>query len=179
MTTALELRGIRKCFVAGAGNCRASAHVLRGVDLVLRTGECVAVVGAPGAGKSTLMLCAAGLMTPDVGDRRWFGDASRAIAVRRTLYHANASDLTREGSAGEAHVHLVDVPVVGDAELALERWIHQRCERGDAVLAIARDESTARRIASRAYLLRMGQLQILAPTHARVAEFVDRSFQRV
>ena len=63
-----ECRNLHKRFIVGAGSCSASAHVLRGVDLVLRAGECAAVVGPRGAGKSTLLLCAAGLLRPDGGD---------------------------------------------------------------------------------------------------------------
>jgi ABC-type polysaccharide/polyol phosphate transport system ATPase subunit len=41
---------------------------LRDVDLTVRAGECVGVVGVNGAGKSTLLRVIAGLLQPDVGE---------------------------------------------------------------------------------------------------------------
>jgi ABC-type multidrug transport system ATPase subunit len=178
VSTALELRGIKKSFVAGIGSCRVSAQVLRGIDLTLRVGESVVIVGPRGTGKSTLKLCAAGLLTPDAGDRIWFGDRARPTAVRRVLYHTNRGDLAREGSCGEAHLHLVDL-ADADGCATVERWVEQRCERGDAVLVSSRDEVAARRLGSRVLAMGSGQLHALAPRSARVAEFVDRSFHRV
>ena len=65
---AVELSGIRKSFGA--------VQALRGVDLVVNGGECVAVVGHNGAGKSTLMNVLAGTVTPDDGSMRLAGAAA-------------------------------------------------------------------------------------------------------
>ena len=61
----LSLRGIRKAF---SGN-----PVLHGVDLDVREGEVVALLGENGAGKSTLSSIIAGLMRPDEGTLHWEG----------------------------------------------------------------------------------------------------------
>jgi len=44
--------------------------ILKGTDLTIRDGECLAVVGANGCGKSTLLKAIAGLETPDTGEVR-------------------------------------------------------------------------------------------------------------
>ncbi|GGA55136.1 hypothetical protein GCM10011490_01200 [Pseudoclavibacter endophyticus] len=49
------------------GPRRARATVVAGVDLELRTGEVVALVGANGTGKSSLLACLAGLERPAAG----------------------------------------------------------------------------------------------------------------
>ena len=58
-TLALEGRGLAQSFGARS--------VLGGVDLQLRRGEVLAVVGASGSGKSTLLYALAGLRQPDGG----------------------------------------------------------------------------------------------------------------
>ena len=60
----LELSGIVKSFHDG----ESELQVLRGVDLALKPGESLALLGASGNGKSTLLQIAAGLETPDAGE---------------------------------------------------------------------------------------------------------------
>jgi len=50
-----------------------SRSVLRGVDLVLASGEYIAVMGESGIGKSTLLNLIAGLDAPDAGSVRLDG----------------------------------------------------------------------------------------------------------
>lgn len=172
MSIALELRGIRKRFVVGAGECRAAAEVLRGVDLVVGCGECVVIAGAIGSGKSTLMLCAAGLLTPDAGELTWFGSASRAVTRRRVLYHHVRADLVRAGCADEAHLHLVDIAALPN-DAALAAWIEQRRARGDTVVMTTRDATSISLPGARVHALRAGRVQCAGsamPAHARVAE---------
>ncbi len=61
--SAVELRGVGKTFGSGPGAVTA----LRGIDLTVRSGEFVCLLGASGCGKSTLLNLIAGLDRADVG----------------------------------------------------------------------------------------------------------------
>ena len=62
----IEVRDLHKSF--------GSKHVLRGVDLTLRSGESLAVIGGSGTGKSVLIKNIIGLMEPDSGSIRIDGE---------------------------------------------------------------------------------------------------------
>jgi ATP-binding cassette, subfamily B, bacterial len=51
----------------------AVVDALRGIDITIRTGEVVALVGANGSGKTTLAKMIAGLYTPQTGSITWNG----------------------------------------------------------------------------------------------------------
>ena len=61
----LELRNVKKTYRSGDVE---RLHVLRGVELCLRSGEVVALVAPSGTGKSTLLHLAGLLDTPDEGE---------------------------------------------------------------------------------------------------------------
>src|SRR5438105_8693101 len=68
-TTAVEARGLTRVYGEGS----TSVEALRGVDIDVRSGELVAVMGPSGSGKSTLMHILAGLDTPTSGTVRIAG----------------------------------------------------------------------------------------------------------
>lgn len=59
MSAIIRLEGLRKSF--------ASLDVLRGVDLEFEEGRITSLVGQSGTGKSVLLKCMIGIMTPDAG----------------------------------------------------------------------------------------------------------------
>jgi putative ABC transport system ATP-binding protein len=63
----IALRGVSKVFGTGS----AATHALRGIDLAIRRGEFVAVMGPSGSGKSTCMNILGCLDTPSAGSF-WF-----------------------------------------------------------------------------------------------------------
>jgi putative ABC transport system ATP-binding protein len=65
----IELRRIWKTYVTGGGE----VHALQGVDVVIDSGDFVAIVGASGSGKSTLMNIVGCLDIPTKGQYRLDG----------------------------------------------------------------------------------------------------------
>ena len=75
----LELRSIFKSFHDG----ESDLQVLRGIDLSVAAGESVALLGASGNGKSTLLQIAAGLEQADSGEVRVLGRSLAAMDERQ------------------------------------------------------------------------------------------------
>ncbi|HII86147.1 TPA: ABC transporter ATP-binding protein [Candidatus Bathyarchaeota archaeon] len=59
----ISVRGLVKNYSLG----RTTVYALRGIDLDVKNGEFLAIVGNSGAGKTTLLNCMAGLDEPDYG----------------------------------------------------------------------------------------------------------------
>ena len=69
-TPFLQMTGIRQAYAKSGGN---DLLVLDGVDLSIRSGEIVGLLGRSGSGKSSLLRIVAGLNRPVSGDVRWRG----------------------------------------------------------------------------------------------------------
>lgn len=68
----IEVRNIRKSF--------GSLEVLKGIDLDIRKGEVVSIVGPSGAGKTTLLQIMGTLEKPDSGSVRVDGVAMESLS---------------------------------------------------------------------------------------------------
>jgi subfamily B ATP-binding cassette protein MsbA len=79
LTATLELEGLTLDY----GDGRLA---LAGVDLTITAGERVALVGASGAGKSSLLSVLLGFVSPTAGALRWNGQAFTSL-TRRSLRH--------------------------------------------------------------------------------------------
>lgn len=79
----LALRGVSKCYREG----ETEHVVLDGVDLDIRRGELVALLGPSGSGKSTLLNVIAGIDVPCAGDVTFAGTSLARLSDReRTLF---------------------------------------------------------------------------------------------
>jgi len=90
---ALDVRGLSKSF--------GQRLVLDGIDLRVRRGEVVAILGANGSGKSTALRCVVGLVEPDAGSVRLAGHELT------TLSGADLVSARREAAMIFQHIHLV------------------------------------------------------------------------
>ena len=83
----LSVEGLTKAFGSGSNKL----HVLKGVDMNIKRGEMVALMGPSGSGKSTLLNIIGGLLAGDSGtitlDKRSYGlkGPSSVVDVRREL----------------------------------------------------------------------------------------------
>jgi ABC-type multidrug transport system ATPase subunit len=94
----LTLHGVMKSF--------GSRRVLDGIDLEIGTGECVALLGVNGCGKTTTLRCIAGLARPDAG----------RIAIAGV-------DLTHDPVGAQAHASYLPQKSVFPATLTLRETL--------------------------------------------------------
>ena len=59
---------IKEALGLGRGKHHTEHHALKGVDLTIRQGECVGIIGTNGSGKSTILKIITGVLNPTRGD---------------------------------------------------------------------------------------------------------------
>jgi len=127
-SVAVSMRGLGLSFAAGAGR----RTILAKIDLDVREGEFLSIVGASGSGKTSLLRILAGLIRPSEGEASFrgaaiagpsrdraivFQDYSKALLPWRTVGANVALGLEARGVAREAQGPIVD-ELVGRMGLA-------------------------------------------------------------
>lgn len=162
MPLVLRANAVWKSYAAGVAGCSARVWVLRGASLAVQEGECVAILGARGAGTTTLLHCLAGLRRPDAGTIERSIDARFIDGARE-----------RDGRSPDAPAQLLmyDEPALVDRSAWSGLALASRPERG-AVLLATHELRRVRDVADRVLLLRDGRLVPLdrAAGVRRVAE---------
>jgi putative ABC transport system ATP-binding protein len=120
-TALIELRGVTKVYGSGA----AAMHALRGIDLSIRAGEMVAVMGPSGSGKSTAMNILGCLDAPTSGTYRFRGlDVGALSRDQRALLRRHALGFVFQGFnllARTTALENVELPLIYQRKPAAER----------------------------------------------------------
>jgi len=147
---ALRAHSLWKSYAAGVAGCSARIWVLRAASLEVHEGECIAILGARGAGTTTLLQCLAGLRRVDAGtiEHRL---RPRLLAASRP---SNASHATPRAD----DIVLVDDATPPGAAIPLHRAVHEPAERGATTIIATHELSGVRHLVDRALLLRDGHL---------------------
>jgi lipoprotein-releasing system ATP-binding protein len=158
----LEASGVDKSYLVGT----APLQVLRGLSLTVEKGEMVAIVGASGVGKSTLLHVLGGLDATDAGTVR-IGDADLA-AMR-------AEDLTKfrnthVGFVFQFHHLLPEFTALENAGMPLRIARRPGTERDGKARAMLDRVGLSERLAHKPGMLSGGEQQRVAIARALVME---------
>jgi simple sugar transport system ATP-binding protein len=184
---AAEAAGIHKQF--------GSTQALRGVDLALRPGQCLGLVGRNGAGKSTLVSILSGVQPADSGEVRFDGEpappAGATGAWRRKIATVFQHSMVVPGLTVAENVFLGRQPLRRGHRLGIVDW-HRMREQTRQVMAdwgfdIDADEPCAnltveqRQVVEIARALAAGTRCLLLdePTAALERGAVQRLFERI
>jgi len=144
------------------GMTYGAVNVLRGVDLDVRRGECVALLGENGAGKSTLSSVIAGLVPPDAGGRMWWRGRPYAPRSPADALHAGI---------GLIHQEMRLLPHLTIAENVFVGRLLMRNGRVDMPTMVERAQAQLRRLGLDVPATRkVGTLRVAAQQQVEIAK---------
>ena len=140
--------------------------VLRGLDLSLERGEMVAIVGASGVGKSTLLHILGGLDTLDAGSVR-IADTDLAMLADADLV---AFRNRHVGFVFQFHHLLPEFTALEDAEMPMRIARRPAGERRERASALLQRVGLGERLSHRPGMLSGGEQQRVAIARALIME---------
>ncbi len=143
-------------------------HAVRGVSIEVAEGELVAVLGANGAGKSSLLRAVLGLVGPSGGSVLLDGRDARRHHPAVVLSGGEQQMLAiGRGLIARPSVMMLDEPSLGLSPLlsnevfALIGRLNR--ENGQSILLVEQNTHRALELAHRAYVLELGRVAIEGP----------------
>ena len=166
MPVALRAQSLWKSYAAGVAGCSARIWVLRGASCEVHDGECVAILGARGAGTTTLLHCLAGLRRMDAG----------TIEHRRPplLFAGPDSARIQPAPACPGDIMLVDDATHPGGTTVIPRVVREPAECGVTTIIATHELSRVRHFVDRVLLLRDGRLMSL-PLRSGSRRVAERS----
>jgi lipoprotein-releasing system ATP-binding protein len=156
----LEARGIRKSYTAGG----RELTVLRDLDLSVEAGEMVAIVGASGVGKSTLLHVLGGLDRADAGTLRVGHAELTALPAAEVVAFRNR----HIGFVFQFHHLLPEFTAVENAEMPMRIARAAQADARERAEDLLRRVGLGERLTHRPGMLSGGEQQRVAVARALV-----------